>query len=422
MLLGLLLATGIMAQAAPSPIAGPTQTSCLPMDSKVTLYLNKLDETQEYTLVSETFASQVKWRFETSGNKKELAEFMKTQSSRLFWDLKPATGKKDETYFSQPLRNNPYAVYVKDEQGAIISQATFCREYWAPQKSERVMIDEDDMQAVFYRPKFQDNSPVVIRFGGSEGGINSQDGGLLANYGIASLTVGYHRGTFNNPRLPENLTEIPVEIVGRAIAWVKQQESIDPDKIYLYGVSRGSELALLGAALYPEIKGVVAVVPSSVSWDGYFSDYNKYKELPSWTWQGKPLAFVKPVWADEFSKPKPWTFADGFLRGLAPVPADSPTRLPVELIQGKILLISGTDDKMWPSSMMAEQLTERAKKANADKDIVHLKYEGAGHLIGIPYAPTMIQDRIITYGGNAEANAKASEDSWPKIIKFFRGK
>ncbi|MNK07783.1 hypothetical protein D3C87_257020 [compost metagenome] len=403
--------------------AGAASTSCIPMDSKVEVNLMPLQDNELYTLSSETKDSrQITWRYGISGSKKELMEFLKKQADRLLFEMKPLQGDRDASYLVQPLRNNAYKIEVKNQQGEVVLAADFCRDFWTPEKSERRMVDESDLQGVFYRPKFQAKSPALIRFGGSEGGISSLEGGLLANQGIASLTVGYHRGYYNNQNLPENLVEIPVELVKRALQWLQQQDSVDLDQIYIYGVSRGSELALLGAAHYPEIKGVIAVAPSAVVWDGLFRDKSKYKPLSSWTWQAQALDFVAPIWADEFSKPRPWTYVDAFRKTLAVIPAESAAWLPVEKIQGKILLISGTEDKLWPSAQMSEQLVERAKKDNPTKDIVHLKYEGAGHLIGIPYLPSPLKNDTFWYGGNQDATARASQDSWLKIIKFIKGK
>lgn len=57
-------------------------------------------------------------------------------------------------------------------------------------------------------------------------------------------------------------------------------------------------------------------------------------------------------------------------------------------ISGPIMLVSGTDDQVWPSSTMANLAMERLRKKGFAQMAEHLKYEGAGHFIGLPAWPT----------------------------------
>ena len=45
-------------------------------------------------------------------------------------------------------------------------------------------------------------------------------------------------------------------------------------------------------------------------------------------------------------------------------------------------LISGTDDGLWPSSMFSDRVVARLKASGFQYPVTHLRYEGAGHLIG----------------------------------------
>jgi dienelactone hydrolase len=96
--------------------------------------------------------------------------------------------------------------------------------------------------------------------------------------------------------------------------------------------------------------------------------------------------------------------------------------IPVEQIRGPLLLVAGTDDQLWPSRLMAEQIVKRrAARGGHSRDRL-LTYEGAGHLIGkgfLPAGSTRIAGGRIETGGTPAANARAQADSWPKVLSFL---
>jgi 5'-3' exonuclease len=86
------------------------------------------------------------------------------------------------------------------------------------------------------------------------------------------------------------------------------------------------------------------------------------------------------------------------------------------------LLVSGDDDKLWPSSFMADAIMTRLRAKGhpfADK---WLHYPGAGHGIGIAYATYThsMGNEYVDFGGNPKANATASDDSWPQAMAFLQ--
>jgi hypothetical protein len=100
--------------------------------------------------------------------------------------------------------------------------------------------------------------------------------------------------------------------------------------------------------------------------------------------------------------------------------------IPVEKISGSVLLISGQDDKMWPSAALSEIAIDRLTKHNHPYPFKHLSYRGAGHVIGFPSTPatvTRIYNFVYNFtyaiGGNAKDNAFAQLDSWPQVLTFL---
>jgi uncharacterized protein len=106
-------------------------------------------------------------------------------------------------------------------------------------------------------------------------------------------------------------------------------------------------------------------------------------------------------------------------RGSLEVYDDEEAFIAVEEIEGPVLLVSGGDDLLWPSALMAERILERLEAH--DHPAEHLSYPEAGHLILSPYLPTWGSEAFegLATGGTPEANAEAAEDSWPRVLAFL---
>ncbi|MEO7394695.1 MAG: acyl-CoA thioester hydrolase/BAAT C-terminal domain-containing protein [Chitinophagaceae bacterium] len=291
-----------------------------------------------------------------------------------------------------------------------------------------ITVRDNGLVANFYLPKTSGKHPAIIVIGGSEGGIWWADawGEPLSTRGYAVLSLAY----FDMEKLPTQLEEIPLEYFKKAIDWVSAHPAVDPKRIAFAGVSKGGEAVLLIAAIYPEVKAVVAGVPSHVVWQSInWQSLNK-KEKPttksSWTLQGKALPFVPYDTTQKFT-----SLLDFYVGNLRDLKAVEAAIIPVEKIKAPILLISGKDDKMWPSTLMAEQVVDRLKNKKFGFSYEHLSYDNAGHAITgpprksspvsvIPAADTSSSPRPIwQMGGTPEGNTLARNDAWTKIIKFL---
>ncbi|MGI8583848.1 MAG: acyl-CoA thioester hydrolase/BAAT C-terminal domain-containing protein [Chitinophagaceae bacterium] len=290
-----------------------------------------------------------------------------------------------------------------------------------------IAVRDKGLVANFYLPKISGKHPAIIVIGGSEGGIWLSDawGEPLATRGYAVLSLAY----FGMEKLPSQLEEIPLEYFKKAIDWVSAHPAVDPTRIAFAGVSKGGEAVLLIAAIYPEVKAVVAGVPSYVVWQSInWQSLNK-KEKPttksSWTLQGKALPFVPYDTSQKFT-----SLLDFYVGNLRDQRAVEAAIIPVEKIKGPVVLISGKDDKMWPSYLMAEKVVDRLKNKNFRFPYEHLSYDNAGHNIvgpprkpstnSLPVADTSSSSRPIRpMGGTPEGNNLARNDAWAKIIKFL---
>jgi len=96
----------------------------------------------------------------------------------------------------------------------------------------------------------------------------------------------------------------------------------------------------------------------------------------------------------------------------------------VERINGPLLLISGTDDRLWPSTRLSEIAMERLRRYEEHPSpYEHLRYEDAGHQIGTPGTddtPFGREFGPFVLGGSTESNRAASVDSWPRVLDTLR--
>src|SRR3954465_9243834 len=78
--------------------------------------------------------------------------------------------------------------------------------------------------------------PAVVALSGSDGGVPSWWGDLLAPHGIAVLAAAY----FGVEPLPAVLCELPIEAVAHAGEWLRHRPEVRGDRVGLVGGSKGA--------------------------------------------------------------------------------------------------------------------------------------------------------------------------------------
>ncbi|RYY54831.1 MAG: hypothetical protein EOO09_12940 [Chitinophagaceae bacterium] len=198
--------------------------------------------------------------------------------------------------------------------------------------------------------------PLLVGLGGSEGGNAwSSDywkptrDSFLAD-GYAFLALGY----FGSKGTPAILDRIAIDQVHAAILEAAKNPLVDGSRIAIIGGSRGGDLALLLGSYYTDITCVVAIVPSHVTFPGHTSHFTS----PAWTFGGKDLPFV-PV--NEAAVPflKKQDLRGAFSAMLLDSVAEKSAMIPVEKINGPVLLLSATEDRICPSTPMCEKMSTR---------------------------------------------------------------
>ena len=307
--------------------------------------------------------------------------------------------------------------FIEAEVEGKVVASTIFKQYDVAADVTELAVRENGLVGSLFKPGSPGPHPGIIVLGGLSGGITSAsyDAKMLASHGYASLALAY----FAYEDLPPWLKEIPLEYFGDAIQWMENHPDITSNKVGVLGRSRGGELALLLGATFPKLKAVVAYVPSHVVWGAG-------RNMSSWTKNAKPLDFVPLRQIVKLYEHPPIRLNPMFLRSLQNTSAVEKAVIPVERINGPVLLISGEDDQMWPSTLMSEMVMKRLSKYKHPFPYQHLSYEGAGHRIINPYYPTTVLHGVhpitkydYAYGGNPQDNAFACKDSWQKILQFL---
>lgn len=343
-----------------------------------------------------------------------------------FWSMQPVSDRS--AYVENEYVRDTTAALTVETDGKTFGSTEVKRVFTASGVT-RSSIHEDGLVAEFYRPAGVGPHPGIIRIGGSGGGFPPRkSAALLASHGYAVLNVAY----FGVEDLPDSLELIPLEYFQKAIDWLTARESVIADPLGAIGGSRGGELALLLGAQFPKIRTVIASVPSGVVFPGIPNfEAPEGPPKPAWTLGGEPLAQVpysssrveslRQMW--HMIRGKPFEIAPMYSGGLEE--ADSETvaaaTIPVENIGGPVLLISGTDDRMWPSPRLAEIAMNRLEAHDYPHPYEHRQYEGAGHAIATPYRPTMGRESTqrFAFGGTPEGYAHADAHSWSRILTYL---
>lgn len=108
-------------------------------------------------------------------------------------------------------------------------------------------------------------------------------------------------------------------------------------------------------------------------------------------------------------------------RCATPAPPTRPPSPPVEEISAPLLLLSGSDDQVWPSDQMADALLRRRRAVDVGATDHHQHYTGGGHLLRLGCLPTDVtRTGGIDLGGTREGIAAAQVDATARVLDFFR--
>jgi nucleolar protein 56 len=305
--------------------------------------------------------------------------------------------------FASPLQLRTYSApdeheftYRIEQDGEPVGTTTLTRTY--PDFDRYAEPDHPELEGALYEPADGGSGPGVVVLHGGGGDPSLPPAARLAARGYTALALQY----FGGEGLPDGLNGIPLEYVRDAATWLRDRESTTGEQIGLFGTSRGGELALLAGSQFDAIGPVVSVNGSGLVWEGPNADQTAWTGTSTWTLDGEPVAYLDGEhWYDG---------PDG--AGEEEVEAAS---IPVEDIDGPVVLVSGSDDGLWPSAELQGIAADRLDEYS-HQNYEHLVYEDAGHFIAPPYTPVV---GLIEYGGTYAGAAEASHDHWGAVLDAF---
>ena len=162
-------------------------------------------------------------------------------------------------------------------------------------------------------------------------------------------------------------------------------------------MSRGGELALLLGATFPDlVSAVIAYVPSPFT-HGVLNAGRKGddRHAAAWLYRGRPLPVLSQAnrtanWDLFEQSPPPRRQTPAFETALEDADAVSRSLIPLHRIAGPVLLISGEDDALWPSTRFAGIAEQHLRAAGHPFAVRHVSYPDAGHTIEYPFRPSTV--------------------------------
>ena len=218
---------------------------------------------------------------------------------------------------------------------------------------------------------------VLIVMSGSNGGMSLTKNAarFYDKNGIPALALAL----FKTKQTQPDLSRVPVEYVERAIAWLKEKGY---QKIGIDGTSKGSEMALVAASMFPELSCVIARVPSHFVSEG-LSGSGK-KKGPSgtscWSYKGSELPFA-PYRSRSFNilrmlKEEKELHIITFNRDKDVTPE---TIIPIENIKAPVLFLSSKHDEVWPSYESAVFMDEKLDSVGFPYKHKHIAFDHISH-------------------------------------------
>ena len=282
-------------------------------------------------------------------------------------------------------------------------------------------VRPDGFFGELFRPA-EDKYPgkALICFSGSDGGIALAR--MLAQvfqaHGLTTLALAY----VMEEGLPQQFSRVPIDPLETA---AKRLHEMGYEKVGLWGISKGAELALVAGSLLPDlVNAVIAVAPMNTVCQGFAKEKGiSFVPASSWSFHGEELPYTpfrtasfplgsvlrKSLLAREL------TMYDLYLPlVLHPNPA---AVIPVEQTTGPILLLSSKLDTMWPSELAAKQIMQRLRAHHFPYSYQHLSYDHGSHL----FVPLELRSRKFFKGDRGKNKAlgrKARMDSLTKTLEF----
>lgn len=337
----------------------------------------------------------------------------------LFYSMKirelcPAKPAKELSEVSE--NRSFHILFTVEADGKILTSKEHTRQF-CDETIRSESIVQKGLIARYFTSDIIKKRPAVIVVSGSDGRIEIAQtiAEVLAQRGYSALAICYFGMKGTSP----NLSQIPLEIIENAIEWLKKQDSVDKKRIGIYGRSKGGELVLAAASIFPDLTCVIANTPSCYVYEGLKDKISSRHS--SWTYGGKELPYLKfsnSVLFQMIIKKMlgqkdliRWMYQLLITKG-----ETDKASIAVEKINGPILFLSSEADSIWPSLLHCKTAVHRLNEKKFQHSYKHCTYEKAGHMLTLPNQSIA---NLKKWNAGLEEWKQACLDSWRKTTDFL---
>jgi dienelactone hydrolase len=345
-------------------------------------------------------------------------DYDRADAMGLVWSLTPPdTDDPDRRYRQAP--TEAHRLELAAETDATRATTTVTVRHSAP-GVERHDTPADGPYGAWFEPPGDGPHPPVFVLHGSGGTLLDETAGLLASEGYAAYALRW----LDAGDLPAYPSGVPLEYVSDAVDWFLANDAVCEGGYGVYGGSMGAQLAYVLASRDERVDAVVADAGNPVVFHG--------GEGTAWTEDGEDL---QGIGVPDGHPPDAWDHAvDGhpdavdrhelFLQMLQreDTAARREATLAVEHAGAAILALAGCDDHQWPAATFDAMLCARLDAVQYVAPVDTRLYHEAGHVVGVPYAPTSwrpARGAGLGSGGDPAAHAAAQADAWPRVLDWF---
>jgi hypothetical protein len=223
---------------------------------------------------------------------------------------------------------------------------------------------------------------------------------------------------FGDSDQPPGICEVPLETFAPALDRLAGLA----DHLAVVGTSKGAEAALVLAARDNRIRSVAAFSPTSVVWANVGPGHDGAVRpcRSGWSAAGQPLPFVPydDTWqsANEGTAPSYRGLYEQSLNTFAN--QVTAATIPVETIEGRVLVTGGGDDQVWPSDYFAAEIAQR--RAAHGRDTTLITSPTAGHRVNLPGESTPGRSGLrMARGGSPDADTTMGQQIWPVLLDLL---
>ncbi|XP_066916203.1 acyl-coenzyme A thioesterase 2, mitochondrial-like [Clytia hemisphaerica] len=334
----------------------------------------------------------------------------------LFWSMEKQGKAFPMSTFTNGLQNLRYCFSVFDGhvdkfEGHTGNAKVVITRYIA-RAVERILLRNHNFKGTLFVPERATKAPAIITLlgGNKKKNVKEHFASYLAHQGFVTLALAF----FGVEGLPKMYDESPIrmEYFEEAIEFLRQHDSVDPEKIGVLGSSKGGDIAYAMMSHLPQIKavccmnGCIAPLGSDVLYKGY-----RTPKIPG---DISKVRFITDNVVDTIR-----TVNDPY--------DHSECIHQIHQSKADLFIVVSLKDTIFPVSRHAQLAKQRMDEAGKINYQI-IEYQNMGHLIELPNLPICLYDKhplfeglMLFFGGDdKKLISKDHVSVWTDVVKFFK--